>query len=61
LFVFWTLQDELKTGMEMMGEVVDDAELDSLIALADVDRNGKIDYGGTTLYTGTELKSTRIT
>jgi len=30
----------------MIGESVEDAELDRLIALVDVDKDGRIDYGG---------------
>ena len=40
------MQDELKNAMEMMGENLDDAELDQLIALADVDKDGQIDFSG---------------
>ncbi len=40
------LQDELKRAMELIGETVDDTELTRLIALVDVDKDGRIDYGG---------------
>jgi calmodulin len=40
------LQDELKTAMELMGETLTDQDIDNMIALADLNKDGKIDYEG---------------
>lgn len=32
--------------MELIGEEVDDEELDEMLDLGDVDKDGQIDYGG---------------
>jgi hypothetical protein len=40
------LQDELKTAMDMIGETVTDVQLNELLQIADIDRDGKINYEG---------------
>lgn len=37
-------KDELRTAMEMIGERVTEAELNQLLAMADIDRDGRINY-----------------
>ncbi|XP_063702236.1 calcium-binding protein E63-1 isoform X4 [Culicoides brevitarsis] len=37
-------RDELKTAMEMIGENVTEAQLSDMLALADIDKDGKINY-----------------
>lgn len=44
MFVF--LQDELKEAMEMIGEPVSDEDIDNMITMADLNKDGKIDYEG---------------
>ena len=39
-------QDELKTAMDMIGESVTDVQLNELLQMADVDRDGRINYEG---------------
>ncbi|EEF38311.1 calcium-dependent protein kinase 20 [Ricinus communis] len=37
--------DELKTGLERVGAILKDSEIDSLMQAADIDNSGTIDYG----------------
>ncbi|XP_052741599.1 calcium-binding protein E63-1 isoform X3 [Bicyclus anynana] len=37
-------RDELRTALEMIGEPVTDAQLNQVLALGDIDRDGRIDY-----------------
>ncbi|XP_055843590.1 calcium-binding protein E63-1 isoform X1 [Episyrphus balteatus] len=37
-------QDELQTAMEMIGESLTEAQLSQLLAIADLDKDGKINY-----------------
>lgn len=37
-------KDELKTAMDMIGESVTDVQLNELLQMADVDRDGRINY-----------------
>jgi len=37
-------RDELKTAMELMGEQLTDEDVDAMIAMADLNKDGKIDY-----------------
>lgn len=39
-------RDELKTAMEMIGENVTETQLSDMLALADIDKDGKINYEG---------------
>jgi len=39
-------QDELKTAMDMIGESVTDLQLNEMLAIADIDHDGKINYEG---------------
>lgn len=41
-----SFQDELKTAMDMIGESVTDVQLNELLAIADIDHDGKINYEG---------------
>lgn len=43
---FLSQQDELKTAMELMGEELTDEDIDNMIAMADLNKDGKIDYEG---------------
>lgn len=38
--------DELQRAMQMIGEDVTDAQLNDMLALADLDKDGKINYEG---------------
>lgn len=38
--------DELQRAMQMIGENVTDAQLNEMLALADLDKDGKINYEG---------------
>lgn len=40
------IQDELRTGMEMIGERVTERQLNELLQLADTDHDGRINYEG---------------
>ena len=51
------LQDELKEAMEMIGEPVTEHELNNLIELADIDHDGRIDYGGNSQQLSTFLRN----
>nr|CAD7425693.1 unnamed protein product [Timema monikensis] len=42
-------KDELKTAMDMIGETVTDVQLNEMLAIADIDKDGKINYEGVTL------------
>lgn len=37
-------RDELKTGMQIMGESLSDRDLDELLRATDLDQDGKINY-----------------
>jgi len=37
-------RDELKEAMEMIGEPVTDEDIDNMITMADLNKDGKIDY-----------------
>ncbi|CAG9863725.1 unnamed protein product [Phyllotreta striolata] len=37
-------KEELKTAMEMIGEAVTDEQLDQVIRMADIDKDGRINY-----------------
>nr|CAD7407617.1 unnamed protein product [Timema cristinae] len=37
-------KDELKTAMDMIGETVTDVQLNEMLAIADIDKDGKINY-----------------
>lgn len=39
-------KDELKTAMEMIGENVTENQLTEMLALADLDKDGRINYEG---------------
>lgn len=39
-------RDELKTAMEMIGENVTETQLSEMLAIADIDKDGKINYEG---------------
>lgn len=39
-------RDELKTAMDMIGENVTESQLSDMLALADIDKDGKINYEG---------------
>ncbi|GBP23223.1 Calcium-binding protein E63-1 [Eumeta japonica] len=41
-------RDELRAALEMIGEPVTDAQLNQVLALGDIDHDGRIDYEGTT-------------
>lgn len=38
--------DELQRAMQMIGENVTDAQLNEMLALADLDKDGRINYEG---------------
>lgn len=38
--------DELQTAMDMIGETVTEAQLSEMLAIADLDKDGKINYEG---------------
>jgi EF-hand domain pair len=38
--------DELQRAMQLIGEIVTDAQLNEMLALADLDKDGKINYEG---------------
>lgn len=38
--------DELQRAMQMIGESVTDAQLSEMLALADLDKDGRINYEG---------------
>lgn len=40
-------RDELRAALEMIGEPVTDAQLNQVLALGDIDHDGRIDYEGT--------------
>ena len=40
-------RDELRSALEMIGEPVTDAQLNQVLALGDIDHDGRIDYEGT--------------
>lgn len=42
--------DELQRAMQMIGENVTDAQLSEMLALADLDKDGRINYEGNLLY-----------
>lgn len=42
--------DELQRAMQMIGENVTDAQLNEMLALADLDKDGKINYEGDVCY-----------
>lgn len=39
-------RDELQTAMEMIGEPLNETQLTQLLAIADLDQDGKINYEG---------------
>jgi calmodulin len=39
-------QDELKAAMDMIGESVTESQLNDMLAIADIDHDGKINYEG---------------
>lgn len=39
-------RDELQTAMEMIGESLTETQLTQLLAIADLDKDGKINYEG---------------
>ncbi|KAH8317243.1 hypothetical protein KR074_007078, partial [Drosophila pseudoananassae] len=39
-------RDELQTAMEMIGEPLNEAQLEQLLAIADLDQDGRINYEG---------------
>lgn len=39
-------RDELKTAMDMIGENVTESQLSEMLALADLDKDGRINYEG---------------
>lgn len=39
-------RDELQTAMDMIGETVTEQQLTEMLALADLDKDGKINYEG---------------
>lgn len=39
-------RDELQAALEMIGEPVTDAQLNQVLALGDIDHDGRIDYEG---------------
>ena len=39
-------RDELKKAMEILCEDVTEAQVSEMLALADLDKDGRIDYGG---------------
>lgn len=39
-------RDELRSALEMIGEPVTDAQLNQVLALGDIDHDGRIDYEG---------------
>ena len=41
-------RDELRAALEMIGEPVTDAQLNHVLALGDIDHDGRIDYEGAT-------------
>uniref|UniRef100_A0A1A9WFB8 EF-hand domain-containing protein n=1 Tax=Glossina brevipalpis TaxID=37001 RepID=A0A1A9WFB8_9MUSC len=48
-------RDELQTAMEMIGEPLNEQQLTQLLAIADLDQDGRINYEGT-VYKTTALK-----
>lgn len=51
-------RDELQTAMEMIGEPLNEQQLEQLLAIADLDQDGRINYEGklhTTTTTRTSL------
>uniref|UniRef100_A0A1B0BT37 EF-hand domain-containing protein n=1 Tax=Glossina palpalis gambiensis TaxID=67801 RepID=A0A1B0BT37_9MUSC len=40
-------RDEIQTAMEMIGEPLNEQQLNQLLAIADLDRDGRINYEGT--------------
>lgn len=42
-------RDELRSAMEMIGEQLNDQQLTDLLTLADVDKDGRINYEGALL------------
>lgn len=43
-------RDELQTAMEMIGEPLNETQLSQLLAIADLDQDGKINYEGKYFY-----------
>jgi len=43
-------RDELSRAMQMIGESVTEAQLSDMLALADLDKDGKINYEGKLLH-----------
>lgn len=39
-------RDELRTALEIIGEPVTDEQLNQVLALGDIDHDGRIDYEG---------------
>lgn len=39
-------RDELQVAMDMIGETVTEAQLSEMLAIADLDKDGKINYEG---------------
>nr|CAD7260480.1 unnamed protein product [Timema shepardi] len=39
-------KDELKTAMDIIGETVTEVQLNEMLAIADIDKDGKINYEG---------------
>lgn len=39
-------RDELQTAMEMIGEPLNEQQLEQLLAIADLDQDGRINYEG---------------
>lgn len=46
LYFYPLFKDELKEAMEMIGEPVSDEDIDNMITMADLNKDGKIDYEG---------------
>lgn len=48
-------RDELRAALEMIGEPVTDAQLNQVLALGDIDHDGRIDYEGNFSINSTQL------
>lgn len=50
-------RDELQVAMDMIGETVNEAQLSEMLAIADLDKDGKINYEGKYCLSASKLKS----
>nr|CAD7201142.1 unnamed protein product [Timema douglasi] len=48
----YIFQDELKTAMDIIGETVTEVQLNEMLAIADIDKDGKINYEALTSASG---------